>query len=55
MMTTVLGAFPTRSAGQDPALPVQLGDRGTGQPTSMCGTYIPNGELIDSVREPRKN
>ena len=39
----VLGGLPTQAQGQDP---VYLRDRGTGQLTSMFGTYIRKGELL---------
>ncbi len=37
--------FSTKSMAQDD-LPAYLKDRGTGQPTSMFGTYIRKGELL---------
>jgi len=46
----VLGGLPTQAGAQAPAqdqnLPVYLRDRGTGQLTSMFGTYIRKGELL---------
>lgn len=43
----VSAASPTAPArAGDSALPLYLRDRGTGQPTSMFGTYIRSGELL---------
>lgn len=46
IVTATLGTFPTQTAAQEQAPPVYLKDRGTGQPTSMFGTYIRKGELL---------
>lgn len=46
VMMAALGAFPTQAAAQEEDPPVYLKDRGTGQPTSMFGTYIRKGELL---------
>lgn len=42
----ILGATSSPARAQTGELPAYLKDRGTGQPTSMFGTYINRGELL---------
>jgi hypothetical protein len=42
----LLGATSSPARAQTDGLPAYLKDRGTGQPTSMFGTYIDRGELL---------
>ena len=46
VMALAVGAFPTQTAAQEQNPPPYERDRGTGQPTSMFGTYIRKGELL---------
>lgn len=41
-----VGVLPPSAQAQEEELPAYLKDRGTGQPTSMFGTYVRKGQLL---------